>query len=118
MAVSKNKEFDDDSKLIVTIVQRGYSDSVISAGKSAGANGGVVIQGKGSGSTEKTFFGFKIDPENEIILMIVPADDALVIMKAIYQATDYQSASRGMVFCLPVSYVSGMTHIKKENDED
>ena len=107
--------FDDDLyKLVVTIVQRGYSDEVIFAAKSAGAKGGVILQGKGSGSSERKFFGFKIDPENEVVMMLVREDIVVPIMKAIYAITDYQSAARGMVFALPVSYVTGMTHIKND----
>jgi len=118
MKVFDEHVFDDESyKLVVSIVQRGYSDEVIFAAKSAGAKGGVVLSGKGAGSSEKKFFGFKIDPENEIVLILAREEIVVPIMKAIYQATDYQSAARGMVFCLPVSYVTGMTHVKLEEEE-
>ena len=40
------------------------------------------------------------------------------VVKAIYAAVDYRSSARGMVFVLPVSYVSGMTHAKKDEKED
>lgn len=111
--------FDDGSfKLVVAIVQRGYSEEVIFAAKSAGAEGGVVLSGKGRGSTEKKFFGIKIDPENEVVLIIVKEEVVVPIMKAIYQATDYQSSARGMVFCLPISYVTGMTHAREEDKEN
>lgn len=119
MSVLDNEIFDDDSfKLVVTIVQRGYGDEVIFAGKSAGAEGGVVLNGKGSGSSEKKFFGIKINPENEVVLMIVKEKDVVPIMKAIYKATDYQSSARGMTFCLPVSYVTGMTHVREDSEEE
>lgn len=111
--------FDDGSfKLVVAIVQRGYSEEVIFSAKSAGAEGGVVLSGKGRGSSEKKFFGIKIDPENEVVLIIVKEENVVPIMKAIYQATDYQSSARGMVFCLPISYVTGMTHAREEDDSD
>lgn len=118
MSIIDNEVFDDDSfKLVVAIVQRGYSEEVIFSAKSAGAEGGVVISGKGRGSSEKKFFGIKIDPENEVVLMIVKEKDVVPIMKAVYQATDYQSSARGMVFCLPVSYVTGMTHVKEDEQD-
>ena len=110
--------FDDDLyKLIVAIVQRGYSDEVVFAAKSAGAKGAVILQGKGAGSSEKKFFGFKIDPENEVVMMLVKEENVVPIMKAIYLVTDYQSSARGMVFALPVSYVTGMTHVRKLDEE-
>ena len=105
--------FDDDLyKLVVAVVQRGYSDEVVFSAKSAGAKGAVILQGKGEGASERKFFGFKIEPENEVVLILVKEEIVVPIMKAIYAMTDYQSSARGMVFALPVSYVTGMTHIK------
>lgn len=119
MNIFDNEIFDDGSfKLVVAVVQRGYSEEVIYAAKSVGADGGVVLSGKGSNPSEKKFFGIKIDPENEVVLIIVPEENVVPTMKAIYQATDYQSAARGMVFCLPISYVTGMTHVREEDEED
>ncbi len=110
--------FDDDLyKLVVAIVQRGYSDEVVFAAKSAGAKGAVILQGKGSGDSERKFFGFKIEPENEVVMMLVKEEIVVPIMKAIYATTDYQSGARGLVFALPVSYVTGMTHIKPTEDD-
>ena len=115
MDIFDNDIFDDDLyKLVVTIVQRGYSEDVIFAGKNAGAKGAVIIQGKGAGSSERKFFGFSIDPENEVVMMLVKEELVVPIMKAIYAVTDYKSRARGMVFALPVSYVTGMTHIKED----
>ena len=109
--------FDDELyKLVVAIVQRGYSDEVVFAAKSAGAKGAVIIQGKGSGSSERKFFGFKIDPENEVVMILVKEEIVVPIMKAIYAMVDYKSSARGMVFALPVSYVSGMTHLREDDE--
>lgn len=118
MDIFDNNIFDNDVyKLIVAVVQRGYSDEVVFAAKSAGAKGAVILQGKGNGSSERKFFGFKIDPENEVVLILVKEEVVVPIMKAIYSSTDYQSLARGMVFALPVSYVTGMTHAKfTDND--
>ena len=74
--------FDDDLyKLVVTIVQRGYSDEVVFAAKSAGAKGAVIMQGKGVGTSEHKFFGFKIDPENEVVMILVKEELVVPIMK-------------------------------------
>ncbi len=110
--------FDDQTyKLVVAVVQRGYSDEAINAAKSVGAKGAVVLNGKGKGESKRKFFGFQIDPENETILILVNEDICVPVVKAIYSAVDYHSAARGMVFVLPVSYVSGMTHTKEIADE-
>ncbi len=109
--------FDDDIyKLVVAVVQRGYSDEAINAAKSKGAKGAVILSGKGRGESVRKFFGFQVDPENETILMLVKEEFCVPIVKAIYGAVDYKSAARGMVFVLPVSYVSGMTHSKDKQN--
>ena len=116
MDIFDSEIFDDDLyKLVVAVVQRGFSDEVVFAAKATGAKGAVILQGKGAGSTERKFFGFKIDPENEVVLILVKEEIVVPIMKAIYSIADYQSSARGMVFALPVSYVTGMSHIKPED---
>ncbi len=110
--------FDDEVyKLVMAVVQRGYSDEIINAAKSKGAKGAVILNGKGKGESERKFFGFQVDPENETVLMLVKEELCVPIVKAIYAAVDYKSSARGMVFVLPVNYVSGMTHSKPEETE-
>ena len=104
-------------KLVMAIVQRGYADEVVEAAKSEGATGAVIVQGKGTNNEKRKFFGFSIEPENELVMLIVDEDDAVPVTKAIYKAVDYKSEARGLVFVLPVSYVSGMTHSKGFFDE-
>ena len=99
---------------MVAIVQRGYSDEAINAAREEGAKGAVILNGKGKGESERKFFGFQVDPENETVLILVKEEICVPVVKAIYAAVDYRSSARGMVFVLPVSYVSGMTHAKKD----
>lgn len=111
--------FDDETyKLIVAVVQRGYSDEAINAAREKGAKGAVILNGTGKGESTRKFFGFQVNPENETILMLVKEELCVPIVKAIYAAVDYKSVARGMVFVLPVNYVSGMTHTKNQEEED
>ena len=103
----------DDYKLVIAIVERGFGDDAINAAKTAGAKGGVVINGKGSGTTKRKFFGMAVDPENDIVMILVKSEIVVPIMKAIYASSNYKAGQRGFVFALPVSYVTGMTHIKE-----
>ena len=118
MDIFDKEIFDDENyKLIVAIVQRGYSDEAINAARSKGAKGAVILNGTGQGDSKRKFFGFEVNPENETVLILVKEELCLPIVKAIYAAVDYRSAARGMVFVLPVSYVSGMTHGREIEDE-
>lgn len=105
-------------KLVVAIVQRGYSDEAINAAREKGARGAVILNGKGKGESERKFFGFQVNPENETVLILVEEEICVPVVKAIYSAVDYKSAARGMVFVLPVSCVSGMSHAKKDDEEN
>ena len=119
MDIFDDEIFDDDNyKLIIAIVERGFGDDAINAAKTAGAKGGVVINGKGNGTSQRKFFGMIIDPENDIVLSLVKAELVVPIMKSIYASSNYKAGQRGFVFALPVSYVTGMTHIKELEEEN
>lgn len=107
----------EDYKLLVAIVQRGFSDEVIAASRENGGSGAVVLHGKGTTNEKRKFFNFNIEPEKEVVMTLVPAEKAVPITKAIYSAVDYKSEARGLVFVLPVSYVSGMSHSKLDLED-
>ena len=53
-----------EHELIISIFNRGYSDTVMDAAKKAGARGGTVLNARGTGSHEvEKFFGITIQPE-------------------------------------------------------
>ena len=61
-------------ELIITIINRGFSEDVVDAAKSAGAQGGTVLHARGTGVHEaEKFFGISIQPEKEMVLTLVPS---------------------------------------------
>jgi nitrogen regulatory protein P-II 1 len=59
--------------LIVSIVRKGWGDTVLEASMKAGAHGGTVLFGRGIGRNEEQgVFGIQIEPEKEIVLTVVP----------------------------------------------
>ena len=99
---------DEDYKLVVTIVKRGYEGEVLESAKMAGHTGSTVLNAKGVSKIERKFLGFSIDPENSVVLMVVKDDLVLPVVKAIYASSDFRSEAKGMVFALPISLVSGI----------
>ena len=94
-------------ELIVCIVNAGYSDNVMNAARSAGAKGGSVIRGRGTANPEaEEFFNITIQPDKEIVLILVPAEIKDDVMKAIYKNDGLSTDGNGMVFSLPVSRAS------------
>lgn len=105
--MDKNRDFD----LIVTIVTRGTADVAVEAAKRAGAHGGTVLYGRGTGIHEtETFFGIAIQPEKEIILNLVRHDLTREIMHGIIEGAGLNTPGRGISFALPVEDVAGISH--------
>ena len=106
--MKKNKEF----QLIVTIVDKGKCGSVIDSSKKAGAEGGTIITGRGSGIHEKAkLFSFNIEPEKDIVLTLVPSDMTKKVLEAIVNATDLNEPGKGIAFVLDVEKTTGIHHL-------
>ena len=98
MADEKNFE------LVVCIVNAGYSENVMTAARSAGARGGSIVRGRGSANPEsEEFFGVTLQPDKEIVLLLVSADIKDAVLKAIYKNAGLSTEGVGIVFSLPVS---------------
>lgn len=100
--------------LVVTIVNRGYSDEVMDAARDAGARGGTIMYAHGSGLKEaETFFGISIRPEKELVLVLASAETKAQIMRAIVERVGMNTEGAGITFALPVTDVAGIANITK-----
>lgn len=96
-------------ELIITIVNRGYFDTVKNAAKSAGARGGTMIHGLGIGGEEASkFLGINIQPEKDIIFIVVNRDDKQTVLQKIVEQAGILTESRGVCFTLPVDSAHGL----------
>ncbi len=104
----------DENKtvLIVTIVKKGWGDTVIQASRKAGSKGGTIIFGRGTGVHEnKKFMGYLIEPEKEIVLTIAEDKNADEILKFIKEDVGLDKPGCGIGFVIPVDKVFGTAHI-------
>lgn len=107
----KNKE-DLRFQLIFTIVNKGVSGTVVDASKEAGAEGGTIISGRGSGIHEKAkLFTFSIEPEKEIVLTLVPEDRTEKVLEAIVKSTDLNKPGNGIAFVIDIEKITGINHL-------
>ncbi len=98
------------NELIVTIVNRGFSDAVMDIARGAGARGGTMVHARGAGlQNAEQFFGMVIQPEKEMLLIVVPKEDKLPVMQAIVKGAGLHMPGKGIVFSLPVTEVMGMS---------
>lgn len=109
---------DKEKELIVTIVKRGRSDAVLTASLAAGAKGGTVIFGRGTGIHERQkLFGIAVEPEKEIVFTVVDADQTDTVIDAIVEGAELDKPCTGILFVIPLSRVRGMVHLLQCEDE-
>lgn len=95
---------------IFCIVNVGYSEAVMDAAKKFGATGGTVLNARGTAGKEaETFFGISIQPEKEIVMILVPAKLKDKILNALYDEVGLSTAGQGIAFSLPVDGVVGIS---------
>lgn len=109
---------DETHKLVVAIVNSGYASASIVAARENGGEGAIILTGRGVSKTERSFFGMTVEPENEVVLMVVKERFVYPVIKAIYATVDFKSPGRGMVFALPISHVTGLSHGVKIDRND
>lgn len=109
-----NIEFD----LIVTIVRMGFSEKIIEASRQAGAEGGTIIVGRGTGVHEKKkLLGIPVEPEKEIIFSVVPRDRTQQILEAIVRAGELDKPGAGIAFVLELKQVAGICHLLYKSEK-
>ena len=95
---------------IFCIVNSGYSDAVMEAAKKLGARGGTVINARGTASKEaETFFHITIEPEKEIVMILVPIAIKDDVLHALYKEVGLDTAGQGIAFSVPVDGVVGIS---------
>jgi len=96
--------------LIVSVVNKGYSDELMNTAREAGASGGTVINARGQtheGAVK--FFGISVQDEKELIIILTSREKKVSIMRAICEAHGLNSKAQGIVFSLPVDNVLGLS---------
>lgn len=101
-------EFNGDYELITIIANEGHTDSVMNAARAAGARGGTVLHGKGTGAKgSQRFYNISIANEKEVILIVSSKEQKAQIMRSVLQKAGPDTDTGAIVFSLPVSQVAG-----------
>ncbi len=94
---------------IFTIVERGLGQEVIDAANLAGSRGATIINARGSGiHEEETFFSMRIEPEKEIVMIIIEKEKSDKIIKSIKETMDIDEPGKGIMFVMEVNKTSGL----------
>jgi nitrogen regulatory protein PII len=107
-------------EVIFCIVNEGFSDAVMDAARQFGARGGTVIHARGTANKEaEKLFKVAVQPEKEIVMILVPAEIKNDVLKALYRAVGLDTPGQGIAFSMPVDDAVGLpnteaTEVKKD----
>ena len=97
-------------EVVLCIVNAGYSELVMDAAKEVGARGGTVISARGTANKEaEQFFHITIQPDKDIVMILVPEEIKDAVLHAIYQQAGLKSAGQGIAFSMAVDEVVGIS---------
>lgn len=96
-------------KAVFVIVDKGKGGNVMDVAKEAGARGGTIINARGSGIHETaTFLNMEIEPEKEIVLMLVQTGTVDLIVSAIREKLKIDEPGNGILFVQEVKETYGI----------
>ena len=91
-----------EHEVIFCIVNAGFADAVMDAAKEFGARGGTVIRARGTANAEaEKLFNIAIQPEKEIVMILVPKEIKNDILHALYKAVGLNTPGQGIAFSMP-----------------
>ena len=95
---------DNKYELVVCVVNAGFSQNVMEAARAAGAKGGTILRARGSANPEsEEFFNIKIQPDKELVMILVPKSIKDDVEKAVYKEAGIADEAKGIIFSLSVN---------------
>ena len=92
-----------DYQLISVIVNKGYAEDAMAAARKAGASGGTILGARGTAREEDArFFGVKLVPEKELLLILAPNAVAEAVFEAVRALPCFEEKGGGIAFSVPV----------------
>jgi nitrogen regulatory protein PII len=108
---------DKKYEAVFCIINAGFSDQVMFAARKAGASGATILKGRGTTSTEAdAMFNITIQPEKEVVIILVPAEYKDEVLRMIYSQAGLESEANGIAFSLPVTNAVGIDGFEKAEE--
>ena len=104
---------------VFCIINAGFADQVLFAARKAGAAGGTIFKGHGSSNRQaQEIFDIIVQPEKEVVMMIVPSSIKDDVLKQIYNSCGLDTEGSGIVFSLPVSAAVGLRDFSNDDGSE
>ena len=105
----------NNHEVIFAIVNAGYAEEAMDVAREQGVRGGTILNARGvAREKEAAFFGITIDPEKEILMMVVEKEIRDNVLNALYKQMGMAKKAQGIVFALPVSDVAGLVQVEQK----
>ena len=109
----------NNHEVIFVIVNAGFAEEAMDVARAEGVRGGTILNARGvAREQEAAFFGITIQPEKEILMMVVEKDIKDKVLNAIYKEMGMAKKAKGIAFSLPVSDVAGLAPAVPEKKEE
>lgn len=96
-------------KKLTVVVNLGMAEDVMTVVREAGAKGGTILHGRGTGAqVSEKLFGIEIEPEKELLLILAPEDVAEGVAIALEEAFNFTRPGTGILYVEAVSDVRGL----------
>lgn len=98
-----------ERELLVVISNQGYSEMVMDAAREGGANGGTVINARGTGMEKaEKFLGISLASEKDVTFIVVRTAVRDLVMQSIMLKAGMATEAKAIVFSLPVTDTAGL----------
>ena len=105
----------NNHEVIFVIVNAGFAEEALDVARAEGVRGGTILNARGvAREQEAAFFGITIQPEKEILMMVVEKDIKDKVLNALYSQMGMAKQAKGIAFSLPVSDVAGLVQLPAE----
>ncbi len=94
---------------LTVIVNRGMAEDAMDIARKAGARGGTLIHGRGTGSEfTPRLFGMEIEPEKELVMILMPSELIDKAVSALYEELQLAVPGNGILYVEPIVEVRGL----------
>lgn len=90
------------------ILDAGQSDEAIEVANRAGAAGATVLKAKGLAELDPQLYGFEIEAEKDLILMVLPQKNLPDVEEALFKEFELHRENKGILYSYPLSHVIGL----------
>ncbi|MDI9490282.1 MAG: hypothetical protein ACOX2H_06030 [Saccharofermentanales bacterium] len=96
-----------DHQCVFVVVEEGQGKEVMQKVRQIGETGGTILHGRGAGVPADTYFPLNIEPQKDIVMLLVTNDAVKPIKQCLMQEMGFGLPGKGIVFSLPVSRITG-----------